>query len=334
MLTHGDGLDVTVVMATFNRQHLVSRALDSIAAQVRRPRQVIVVDDASSDDTVATASKWVDRHSLDVRVVRLPDNRGPASARNRGIELATTRYVAFLDSDDEHLPDTLERLAAPLDQYADVVLSFSDAKVITGSFQEETRLLASHIALEHDGEPLATRGSPVYRLKQAKAKLLAASIIPTSATCFRRDAAAAVGGMPEDFRHGEDWLFWLRLAATGSFAFQLDPLAMHYRHDDNISDARHAVAQSKAKMHGYARLLDGTLGIALNAEERKRVAGMLHRQTETWRYNLSRQGIRRYLNAIRREAHGPHGKPWLYHVLRDPQSLVRAAAFSIVGRAR
>jgi len=107
-------LDSTVVTPTYNRAQLIARAQDSLRQQAHWPARVIVVDDGSRDGTPEMAARWAREHNFPLTMDVLPRNGGPTVARNRGIELATTRYVAFLDSDDEQLPGALQHLAAAL----------------------------------------------------------------------------------------------------------------------------------------------------------------------------------------------------------------------------
>lgn len=97
---------VSVIIPTYNRAHLIGRAITSVLHQSFKDFEIIVVDDGSTDDTKTVVMSFEDD-----RIVyeRLPTNRGVHEARNRGMELATGEYLAFLDSDDELLPQALER---------------------------------------------------------------------------------------------------------------------------------------------------------------------------------------------------------------------------------
>jgi glycosyltransferase involved in cell wall biosynthesis len=100
---------VSVVMATRNAARFLPEALDSIAAQTRRPDEVIVVDGGSTDDTRAIAGSYAG-----VRVIS-ESGTGFASAWNDGIAAARGGYIALLDSDDRWTPRKLERQLAALD---------------------------------------------------------------------------------------------------------------------------------------------------------------------------------------------------------------------------
>lgn len=100
---------VSVVIPTYNRADLIRRSVDSALRQTHAEVEVIVVDDASTDDTRAVLAGMTDPR---LRVVRHDHNEGQSRARNRGVREAKGRYVAFLDSDDEWLPAKIERQLA------------------------------------------------------------------------------------------------------------------------------------------------------------------------------------------------------------------------------
>jgi succinoglycan biosynthesis protein ExoO len=100
-------IDVTFLIAAFNAQETIARALRSALAQEGIGVEVVVVDDCSSDGTAAIADSIRDER---VRVVRLDRNRGPGGARNAGLDAARGRWVAVLDADDTVRPDRMARL--------------------------------------------------------------------------------------------------------------------------------------------------------------------------------------------------------------------------------
>jgi CDP-glycerol glycerophosphotransferase len=94
------GPDVTVVVIVYNDAERITTAVRSVLDQSLRSREVIVVDDHSTDDSPAVVERLVAEHPDDVRFIRLPQNSGPGAARNVGIQQARGRFVTFLDSDD------------------------------------------------------------------------------------------------------------------------------------------------------------------------------------------------------------------------------------------
>jgi len=119
-------VQVTVVIPAYDRAHLLGRAIDSVLGQTLTPAAVIVVDDGSVDDTKAVVQAYGD----EVRYV-WQLNAGGAAARNHGVELAETEWVAFLDSDDLWLPNHLELLAEAVEGTAgaaDITSATSSAR--------------------------------------------------------------------------------------------------------------------------------------------------------------------------------------------------------------
>ena len=102
---------VSVVIPTYNRSALITRALDSVLAQTVKPHEILVVDDGSTDDTASLVRK----HYPAVQLIR-QKNTGVSAARNAGITAATGEWVALLDSDDAWLPRKLERQVHAVEQ--------------------------------------------------------------------------------------------------------------------------------------------------------------------------------------------------------------------------
>lgn len=315
-------------MPAFNRSALVTRALESLRSQTCWPRELIVVDDASADDTVAVVQAWAERTGFPVRVEQMAHNGGAAVARNRGMALAGTRYLAFLDTDDEHLPQTLEKLVAALDAHPDAVVAFADATKKSPHQHVPNAMFMRRVDLDAVGSATPLIGMGLFYLNDAKGLLLKSSLIPTCATCFRRVEALAVGGMPQQYRTGEDWMFWLKMSERGRFVFYQEDLAIVHRHPENLTSPQGAETTARQKLIGYTALLDGGAGIAVSAPQRDYIRFQMEQYAAEWRYQLSRLGWARYWAGMR-QARALTGQSLLRHVLADPKSLARAAAASL-----
>ncbi|MCK4529078.1 glycosyltransferase, partial [candidate division WOR-3 bacterium] len=97
---------VSVIIPTYNRVHLIGRAIQSVLEQSYQDFEIIVVDDASTDNTGEVVRSLKDER---IRYIRHEKNKGAAAARNTGIKVARGEYIAFQDSDDEWLPEKLEK---------------------------------------------------------------------------------------------------------------------------------------------------------------------------------------------------------------------------------
>lgn len=95
---------ITIIIPTYNRSGIVGRAVKSALSQTYDNTEIIVVDDGSTDDTEKTVKFF---NSPKVIYLRHPENKGVAAARNTGIKKSRGRYIAFLDSDDEFIPEKL-----------------------------------------------------------------------------------------------------------------------------------------------------------------------------------------------------------------------------------
>jgi len=109
---------VSIVMPTFNRRHLLPGSVASVRNQSFQDWELLIVDDHSTDDTKALVESW---QTDDPRIHYLLNTRtkGPAGARNTGVDAARGEYLAFLDSDDEWLPHHLGRMTYFLNAYPD-----------------------------------------------------------------------------------------------------------------------------------------------------------------------------------------------------------------------
>jgi glycosyltransferase involved in cell wall biosynthesis len=248
-----DGPPISVVMPAYNAAATIGRALDSIAAQTRQPDEVIVVDDASRDATGAIAAA----HPLRPRIVRHPANRGGAAALQSGLEAASNDWVAFLDADDEWLPEKLAAQAAALAGEPDAIVVATGFVFIDRQGRE---------AWDYGVRPFAHEGRDFWR------NLLLDSAILQSSALIRRRVALATGGVAATMRTGYDQQLFVRLAALGPVAYVhrrlvryhdspgsltklpraadiLAVLALHERHlamfADRLSPAQHREARRR-----------------------------------------------------------------------------------------
>lgn len=169
--------------------------------------ELLVVDDGSED---ATAAVVTDRHDPRLRFVRT-GNRGVAAARNHGLELTSSDYVAFLDADDAWRPAKLERQYRTLTEQPSVGLCFTSAELV----DDALRPLGLDVALDR----------PDY----AEPLLLAGNIIAGggSSVMARRSVIERVSGFDPDLSQCADWDLWLRLSLITRFAAISDPLVLY-----------------------------------------------------------------------------------------------------------
>lgn len=123
---------VSVVIPAYNVEQCIGRAIESVLSQSRRPEEIIVVDDGSTDGTPAI----IQGYSSDVRYI-YQEKAGASVARNRGIEEASSEWIAFLDADDEWLPEKLKAQMALMERNPDLVWSYTNYIVRSAKVSDE-----------------------------------------------------------------------------------------------------------------------------------------------------------------------------------------------------
>lgn len=203
---------VSVIIPCYAQAHFLADAIESVLAQTHRAHQIIVVDDGSPDDVTAVTSRYP------VVQCHRQANRGLASARNAGLELATGDFVVFLDADDRLLPPALEAGAAALASHPDCAFVWGYNRPIDAA----GRRLPS--------EPNQFRGGASYR------QLLQQNVVgPPVAVMFQRAILAAVGGFSSRLAFAEDYEMYLRLAREHRSYCHEQVIAEYRLHDANMS---------------------------------------------------------------------------------------------------
>lgn len=230
---------LSVVMPTFNRERFIVDALDSLARQTRRPEEVIVVDDRSTDDT----ARCVKQHSLSERIRYhcQPVRSGAAVARNTGVDLATGDVIVFLDSDDLLESGHNDAALEVLDSSQSVALYCCDSRVI-GPLGE---LLASSSWTTVQSEMKGWRLSS--GLRSLTDILLFSTPFPGMA--IRRSVYRAVGGLDQELFPLDDYDLQLRVAGRGlGVYYDHEPLARYRVHGTNESGASNSIRVGTQKL--------------------------------------------------------------------------------------
>jgi hypothetical protein len=197
---------VSVIIPTYNRADLLPRALDSVLEQTFDDFEVLVIDDASTDDTREVIQAYADSP---VQYMRQPKNRGVSAARNRGLREAKGELIAFLDSDDEWLPKKLKlQVQRFREQPEHVGLVYTGATMIYDDGTEK--------------EKRPTRQGEVY-----DDLLVKNFVYPTSGIMVRASAAEQVGLFDEQMPANEDWDYWLRCTRQFEIDY-VDDLLVRY----------------------------------------------------------------------------------------------------------
>jgi glycosyltransferase involved in cell wall biosynthesis len=210
---------VSVLMATYNRGRFIGEALDSVMVQSRRPLEVVVVDDGSTDNAPSVLQSYAGL----IRLVSRP-HEGEAAALRVGFSLCRGDYVYKFDSDDVLEPNACEVLAGLLDTYPEVGVAYGNVAFMDAE--------GHPIGVSHLPRPLGLHHD-IHRL-------IRQNFIAGAAALFRATAWPKAGRVLPTTDMGEDWELWLRMGLNGWAFFGTDlVLARYRRHQDNQTHDRH-----------------------------------------------------------------------------------------------
>lgn len=214
-----DTPQVSVIIPSYNAEHYVGQAIESALASRDVTVEVIVIDDQSTDNTWSVLEGFGDR----IRIVR-QEKGGPYKARNLGAKLARGAWLAFLDADDDWMPDKLAKQMALAADGNDLVftdrLNFGD---ISGVKERQSDCVSLY-----DGD--------VFE------HLLQGNFITLSSVLMRKEAFERLGGFSVTDFGVQDWDLWLRFAGQGGrVGLAREPLTRYRIHSEQMSldfDAR------------------------------------------------------------------------------------------------
>ncbi|SHE66330.1 Glycosyltransferase involved in cell wall bisynthesis [Ferrithrix thermotolerans DSM 19514] len=202
------GEQITVVITAYNSQETISRAIDSVLDQTVQPKEIIVVDDGSTDATAQILLSFDDK----IRVIS-QRNQGPSAARNTGIKAAKTTWIALLDGDDLWHREKLQRQIKALectDELDLIASSWSRTPPDPGPFTcTLTRL--SYISL------------------------LIMNRFQTSTVLVKKASIEEHGGFNPSLDTVEDWAMWLKLSSSKRLAILEQPLVLYRDNPTGVS---------------------------------------------------------------------------------------------------
>lgn len=219
----------SIVIPTYNRAHLLDRALESVLAQHESSWELLIADDGSTDGTWASLCDWT-RRDHRVRCWR-HGNRGQAATRNQMLQHARGEWVVFLDSDDEFLGDHLALRRDAIARQPNVELWIS---------------------------PMFIVGSPLVPCRLHPGQMIHIDrCVGVGMLTIRRDALLSVGGFP-DLDYAEESALMTRLLSAGICSQRLPyrSYVYHREHTDSLTKSRLELSPS----HGSFRSVDTERG--------------------------------------------------------------------------
>ena len=245
---------VSVIIPTYNRAHVLERALDSVLVQDYKPIEIIVVDDGSTDDT----TKVLDRYEGKIRVLT-QTNKGVSAARNLGIRESCGRFIALLDSDDAWTSDKVRRQIDFFKANPDVLICQTEEIWIRNG----------------------KRVNPKFKHKKPSGMIFEPSLklclVSPSAVMIEKSLFNIKGMFNEDFPVCEDYDLWLRIALDTPIYLIDKPCTIKYGgHEDQLS-ASHS--QDKYRIAAMLKLIRQNL-----LTDAQKAAALAVLQKKCWVY--------------------------------------------------
>lgn len=228
--------DLTVLMTVFNGTRFLASSIKSILNQTYESFEFLIIDDASTDDSIQLIESFNDTR---IKLVRNPENIGQARSLNKGIEIAQCPFIARLDQDDVSTPDRLEKQIEYMKKNPDITF--------TGTWMD---------IINHEGIKLGTwRGNinSYSDLVFSLLKCITPVYHPTA--MFKRKCVIDMGGYNPDLAPSEDYDLWVRLALAGYKAHVIpESLCLYRVHETQQSQDRNDL-QKKNANKSQARMI-------------------------------------------------------------------------------
>jgi glycosyltransferase involved in cell wall biosynthesis len=208
---------VSIIIPTYNRERLIARSVKSVLSQTYQDFEIIIVDDASTDNTEEVVSSFNDDR---IRYIRHEENKGEAAARNTGIKAARYDYIAYQDSDDEWSPEKLARQIELLEDTSPEV-----GVIYTGFWRTE-----NHGRTYIPFSWVRQKNGDIHK------ELLKGNFIGSPVVLIKKECFSKVGLFDERLHNLVDWDMWLRISKRYHFRCIDAPLAIAHYNSDNVSE--------------------------------------------------------------------------------------------------
>lgn len=251
---------VSIVLPTYNRKEMVKNAIKSVVHQTYQNWELIVVDDASMDDISGTVNEFKDAR---IHYTRNEKNLGSNYSRNRGASLATGDYIAFLDSDNEWMPEKLEKQIAEFEKRKELELVFCKIHIKDGEDEREV---------------------PNEEIQDLKEIMVYRNVVDTNSALMKKDAFERVGRFDERITRLQDWDLFFRFIVVYEYPvlFLDECLDINYISPDSISKNNWKLFDSMTYfMIKYEKWYNSMSAIG------RHVAMMLHEARNDAEYNYA-----------------------------------------------
>lgn len=212
--------NISIVIPLYNKGKYILRAINSILVQNINPDEIIIIDDGSTDEGPMVVQ------ALNNPLIKFisQENQGVSFARNRGIEIAKGKFVAFLDADDAWKPGFLEEILK-------LISRFPDAGIYSTAYEV---VIEDGNLIQPDFSDILTSGEEIGLIKNYFRVALKFPVC-TSSTVVPKNVLKKIGGFSKCEVQGEDVDLWFRISVLYKIAWSKKPLAIYFKNAVNRS---------------------------------------------------------------------------------------------------
>ena len=253
---------VSVIIPTFNREKVVGRAVNSVLNQSFRNFECIVVDDGSTDETESVLCGFAGK----IKVLKT-ENRGVSAARNSGAKLATGKFIAFLDSDDEWKSQKLQKQLDFMQKSGLRISQTDETWVRNGKFVNKS------------AKYIRPSGNIFFNCLEVCA-------VTPSSVMMERELFFEYGGFDETFPVCEDYDLWLRMSLKENFGLIDEPLIVKYGGESG--QLSNSACLDKYRIISLFNMLNKNK--CLSAEQKRAVCEVLAKKVKIYSSGARKRG--------------------------------------------
>jgi len=229
-------MNISVIIPTYNRAHLLGRALISVINQTKQPDEILLIDDGSNDDTALVMESVAKNSAITITYLR-QENKGPAAARNLGVRAAASELIAFLDSDDHWVKRKLEIQTSMMTEYPGFLISHT---------REKWYRRGNHLNQKKIHQP---QGGDIFK------NCLQLCCVGMSTVIARKEIFDQYGYFDEELPCCEDYDYWLRLSVFEEFLLVDKPLTIKEGGRKDQVSSIHRIGMDRYRIKAIDNLL-------------------------------------------------------------------------------
>ncbi len=248
-------MKASVVIPVYNGEKYIEDTLTSLLEQDYQDKEIIIVDDGSTDGTADVVAALVAKYPI-IRYERIDNSGGPAKPRNIGLNLAQGEVVFLFDADDIALPGKLSSAMAVFKLEPSVGMLSTNFSMVDASAEKTVRyrMIDDYYTLQGVLGRKIFDAAYFIESSDAFSAIIKTNFIGTSSVAIRKSLLVKIGGFDETLRHIDDREMWFRAVYATNLAYIETPCHLYRNHPDGISHKR-SVLQAEERIIAAKKLV-------------------------------------------------------------------------------